>query len=273
MAMTLADARTAGGTQIALSAECLDDGGDVGMFGTAALLAATWDGAGAWEDGSIVMPVDVSAGMGVEPQPFLPELPEVTTTATGFLLSFDVWREDSAGTIVTTSRRQMTFDVPAGQGVMGINPCCLPSVAARAGRVPGYTGFVLDFDLVATGAGVDPGEPLFEAMVTGDCEPATATGVTSPAPVATGPLTLQARPSVTRAGTELVLGRPAARRQAIDLFDVTGRLLRRLDVAAGASGATWDGRTAAGRPAPTGVYFARAARAGRDGTARIVVVR
>jgi hypothetical protein len=167
----------------------------------------------------------------------------------------------------------MSFDVPAGQGAMGINPCCLPPVAARAGRVPGYSGFVLDFDLVATGAGVDRAKPLFEAMVTGDCEPATATGVTSQAPAATDAAALRARPSVTRSGTELVLGAPASRRQAIELFDVTGRLLRRLDVAAGASGVSWDGRTAAGLPVPAGVYFARAAGAGRDATARIVVVR
>ena len=47
-------------------------------------------------------------------------------------------------------------------------------------------------------------------------------------------------------------------RQSIQLFDLTGRRRRVLDVGAGPGGrVTWDGRDAEGRSVPAGLYYAR----------------
>jgi hypothetical protein len=131
---------------------------------------------------------------------------------------------------------------------------------------------VLDFDLIGSGGAVDPGVPLFELQVSGDCAPATATAV-SPAAAIGAPLPpLAAWPSVTRTGTRWVLSRPAAAGRTVDLFDLAGRRVAQLTIAAGATSAVWDGRTATGRSAPAGVYFARVAGA-PGATARVLVVR
>jgi hypothetical protein len=78
---------------------------------------------------------------------------------------------------------------------------------------------------------------------------------------------------VTRAATRLVLGAPVRTRQAIELFDVTGRRVRSLELPSGAVSAAWDGRSAQGAPVPAGVYFARVPGADRAAAARIVVIR
>jgi len=276
MGIGLLNAVSRSGSQVGISMEGSDSGGDPTIFGEVGQVAARWESVGPWEDSSFEIPVDVSAIMGVEPVPFLPTLPVVTMTPTGFLLSFDVWRKDpGSGAIVTTSRRQMSFDVPGPQGLMVIAPCVMPPpVTARAAGVPGYTGFIVDFDLAESGAGVDPGEPLIEVTFWGDCAPATATDapVVAAAAAAGGP-TITVRPSVTRAGAELLLASPARAAGAIDLFDVSGRLVRRLGVPAGSSVVPWDGRAAGGRAVSPGVYFLRYAGQRAGGSARVVVVR
>jgi hypothetical protein len=60
-------------------------------------------------------------------------------------------------------------------------------------------------------------------------------------------------------------------RAQLDIYDVRGRRVQRLAVDLGAGEATWDGRDAAGAPAPAGVYFARL-RAGDASTQRKVVL-
>jgi hypothetical protein len=47
-------------------------------------------------------------------------------------------------------------------------------------------------------------------------------------------------------------------RQTIQIYDVTGRRLRALEVGGGVGGkANWDGRDAEGRSVPAGLYYAR----------------
>ncbi|HMB70899.1 MAG TPA: T9SS type A sorting domain-containing protein [bacterium] len=56
---------------------------------------------------------------------------------------------------------------------------------------------------------------------------------------------------------------------SVEVYDVAGRMLAGLDGSAGE--VTWDGRDAQGRPAPSGVYFARvSAEGGTSKTIRIV---
>jgi hypothetical protein len=260
------------GGQVPIAAEGEVSGIDPSPFGEGAQFRALWNGTGMWEDSHFEIPVDVSPMSGVDPSPFLPELPAVQITPTGFLLSFEVWRDDvtGGGGIVTTSRRQIAFDVPGPQGVDLILPCIMPLPGARSGS--GYSGFLVEFDAKESGVGMDEAEPVFEATFWGDCAPATATNAPAVA-AAGGAAAIAVRPSVTRSGAELLLSRPAGAASTIDLFDVSGRLVRRLDVAPGASAAHWDGGAADGRSVSSGVYFFRFTGQRAGGSARIVVVR
>lgn len=261
------------GSQVPISMEGTDSGGDPMLFGEVGQVAARWEGAGPWEDSTFEIPVDVSAVSGIDPVPFLPALPAAQMTPTGFLLSFDVWKEDGGGAVVTTSRRQMAFDVPGPQGIALGNVQVSPPEPARTAAGTGFSGFVVSFEAKETGVGMDEAEPIFETSFWGDCAPATATD--APAVAATGARgpALTVRPSVTRSGAELLLSAPARSAGAIDLFDVTGRLVRRLDVTAGTSAVHWDGGAADGRAVSPGVYFLRHAGQEAGGSARVVVVR
>jgi flagellar hook assembly protein FlgD len=62
----------------------------------------------------------------------------------------------------------------------------------------------------------------------------------------------------------------------LSVYDVTGRVVRRLyaaDLSPGDYSARWDGRTAEGREAASGVYFVRLRVAGADVTTRAVRLR
>ena len=62
----------------------------------------------------------------------------------------------------------------------------------------------------------------------------------------------------------------------IEVMDVQGRLIRRWPWAERNPGDhpfTWDGRTASGEEAPTGLYLVRARHAGRTAVARLVRLR
>ncbi|HMB70377.1 MAG TPA: FlgD immunoglobulin-like domain containing protein, partial [bacterium] len=136
-----------------------------------------------------------------------------------------------------------------------------------------YSGFVVEFDAKEAGVGMDEAEPVFEATFWGDCAPATATDAPAVAAASSGGPAITVRPSVTRSGAEILLAQPARAAAAIALVDVSGRLVRRLDVAAGASAVRWDGGAADGRRVSSGVYFLRLTGQGAGGSARIVVVR
>lgn len=74
----------------------------------------------------------------------------------------------------------------------------------------------------------------------------------------------------------LELDLPAAGRVRIALFDATGRHVRTLvdqSLEAGRTTWTWDGRDAAGRPVPRGLYFARLDSPFGERTARLLALR
>lgn len=71
---------------------------------------------------------------------------------------------------------------------------------------------------------------------------------------------LVASPVPFRSGLSLALTLPAAERGSLEVFDVQGRLVRRLldgALTPGPHRLRWDGRTRGGVPAPAGIYFVR----------------
>jgi flagellar hook assembly protein FlgD len=67
-----------------------------------------------------------------------------------------------------------------------------------------------------------------------------------------------------------------AARSEVTLFDVRGRLVRRIadgSYEAGLQSAVWDGRDGEGRRVAAGLYFLRAKSAGEERTLKLVVAR
>lgn len=96
-----------------------------------------------------------------------------------------------------------------------------------------------------------------------------------PAPTA-APRIEGARPNPFAATTEIPYTLPAPSQVSVRVYDVTGRLVRTLLDAtrpAGAGRVTWDGRDAAGKSAPTGVYFVKLTTPGGERTARMIKMR
>ncbi len=84
-------------------------------------------------------------------------------------------------------------------------------------------------------------------------------------------------PNPVRTATRMRFSLPAPARVTLTVHDLSGRRIRTLSDgprAAGPGDVTWDLRDDAGRPVPTGLYFARLVRDGRPaGAQRVVVVR
>ena len=85
-----------------------------------------------------------------------------------------------------------------------------------------------------------------------------------------GPGNFGAFPNITHAGTEFLIGRADAPAGTIRVCDVQGRVVRTLAVTQGAKSVHWDGATASGGRAASGVYFARYLPAGAGGGAAAV---
>jgi subtilisin family serine protease len=86
-------------------------------------------------------------------------------------------------------------------------------------------------------------------------------------------LRLAARPNPFAGSTELAFTLAAPGAVALDVLDAAGRRVRRLAAggfAAGEHSVRWDGRDAAGRGAPAGLYFVRLDAAGSARIARVV---
>lgn len=84
-----------------------------------------------------------------------------------------------------------------------------------------------------------------------------------------------AGPNPTSGEARLEYQVPAAGDAVLQILNLEGRLVRTLvsgHVEAGTSSATWDGRTADGRRAPAGVYYARLQRGASGSSARIVLL-
>lgn len=83
---------------------------------------------------------------------------------------------------------------------------------------------------------------------------------------------LTASPSVTRGGTMLRASRPFTEAKTVHVFDISGRLVQSLVMAAGARRIQWDGRDFTGAQTASGVYWARIG-AQSGGAAKVVRLR
>lgn len=86
----------------------------------------------------------------------------------------------------------------------------------------------------------------------------------------------QNQPNPFRAGTQIHFGLPETESVRLDVFDVTGRLVRRLvdgTLPAGDHAVEWDGRTDAAASMPSGVYLYRLEGGGEAVERRMLLLR
>ena len=90
-----------------------------------------------------------------------------------------------------------------------------------------------------------------------------------------GSLSLRAWPSPARTGTRITWSLSRDARTRVEILDLAGRLLRRLQdgpLASGTHATDWDGREAHGRMVPPGVYLCRVQAGGESAMQRLVRV-
>ncbi len=95
------------------------------------------------------------------------------------------------------------------------------------------------------------------------------------APLASDRLELRAAPNPARGGTVFTIATGRAGPQRLRIADLRGRVVRRFDDAdfpAGARTVAWDGRDAAGRLLPGGIYFVTLETRERSVSTRIVLI-
>jgi len=83
-------------------------------------------------------------------------------------------------------------------------------------------------------------------------------------------------PNPFRGGTSMQLALPAPAETSVRIYSPAGRLVRTLhdgQLRAGAHTLTWDGMDSTGRRAASGVYFVRARAAGREASAKMVLLK
>jgi hypothetical protein len=85
-------------------------------------------------------------------------------------------------------------------------------------------------------------------------------------------LLAQPWPNPGRAPIRFQIDVPVARAAKVSIFDVRGRLLRRLEYPAGSHLGVWDGTDSGGRPAPSGTYFLRLEGSGPVTTRKVVLL-
>jgi subtilisin family serine protease len=95
-------------------------------------------------------------------------------------------------------------------------------------------------------------------------------------PLATGrPLQLSALPNPVRAGTDLVIRAGAGEKVTLSILDAGGRRMRTLEGAADAAGTLrirWDGHSASGLRARSGLYLVHAVTPSGEATQKLVVL-
>lgn len=151
-----------------------------------------------------------------------------------------------------------------------------PANGTAFGTLPGHAsslcGLEIEHVIEVGSGGVGTGDETFRVELYLDSAPLVGVGtdpgrglaLSAPAP----------NPALGRArfALRLASGEPAGLRIA----DVTGRTVRDLAVGAGAAGPAsleWDGRDAAGRACPPGVYLARLRQSGSGVSRRFVLAR
>jgi len=127
----------------------------------------------------------------------------------------------------------------------------------------------------STGAATPIGSIGF-AAVGGLASLPTVPAASSPARHAIRELAVSSSPNPFRPGTMIGFELPRAGRATVEVFDVRGRLVRRLldaELEAGAHSVRWNATDDAGRPAAPGLYFYRVRADGTQGVGRVAHVR
>jgi hypothetical protein len=129
----------------------------------------------------------------------------------------------------------------------------------------------------------DPGAQTYKVTAVdhaGNESDAASTGeVTAVEPATVRPLAFALRgatPNPARTLAHIAFDLPAQAAVSLQVFDVSGRVVRTLahsSMPAGAHVVAWDGRDANGRRAPAGVYLYRLRAAGFESTGRLTLVR
>jgi hypothetical protein len=242
-----------------------DSGGGVGSFGPSAGSAVYYSSRSSYNTSTFKLLVEYTAGPGYAMDH--PPDPAIVLNDGASIEVRSVIGLDDGGRLPPNVLESFRLDLDPTQPLL-LEQAAVTSVSPGPGVDAAYE---ISFQLTADGT-ADLALPLFTTMMTGDWAPA---GTPTDAPVAAASPTsaLSARPSITTGPTRLVLARPAQARADITLFDVTGRLVRRLGVDAGSGAVEWDGRGDGGRNLSPGVYFAHLSSAAAAPAARITVVR
>ena len=223
-----------------------DSGGEIGSYGATSILNVFWE-APSFEGASFQMDFltqeDVTYGAQLIGEP------DVVSSTEAVVIGHDLLLTGMEGLPNGLFHQDLIMIPSPGQDLRLENVQVFP-VGLRADEA----GYKVLFD---TSGSVDVEEPLMEIYVTGSyIEGSTVTGIAA-RPEVPAPMELHARPTVSRDLTRLVLSRPARHPGSIDVFDVGGRMVRRLRVGAGTSAVDWDGRDGSGSAVSSGVYFAR----------------
>ncbi|MEZ5063452.1 MAG: hypothetical protein R3B81_01905 [bacterium] len=224
-------------------------------------------GVGMWWNGESTMPQTTTwkykfSFEGVTESAALVGEPRVTLGSGGALVEYDL---EYLGRGVDTSREWIRFDIPEEQLLAITDLVAEPLVGTPE------NGLLLTLTVDAEREGSSDAPLLMIAL---DGERSDTPGSTPvPEPQDTRiASTLEAVPSVARAGTTFRAARAPSVATSLDVFDVNGRRVRTLSWSADAPELFWDGRDAAGRSVAPGVYWARSA-ATSDAVAKVVVVR
>jgi hypothetical protein len=89
-------------------------------------------------------------------------------------------------------------------------------------------------------------------------------------------LSVTVSPNPFNADASITFTLPAAARVQVDVYDVAGRHVRRLDNGTRAVGEhriVWDGRNDAGTPVGSGTYFTRVSAGAQKASAKLLLVR
>lgn len=180
----------------------------------------------------------------------------------GFLLpmTYEVYTMEMMP--VGTLRQDLLFEIPSGA------PYTMSDVSATP-EEPAHVAFVLN-RTAARSEGDGDGR-FVEIRITGAFGEAPTVGVGGVPDVSAS--VFRAIPTVTTRGTLFSLGGARAHDAAVSLFDVAGRSVRTLALAAGRASVAWDGRDGAGRRVAPGIYIARVTGGSVSASARVVKIR
>ncbi len=253
-----------GGTIPALTADLQQEsfhGGDIVRS------TVTWQEPGEPSFVEFLISFELTPADGLTPQIDYPPDPFIGATDFSVLLGVMLYDENGISHGTSMIRLVVTCNPAHEYEFVDVQAVVTDSGARSNDRLE--VSFILESE-----GDFDPEEPFFDMVWMADWEDQTLTGVGDPVVIGGGPRTLVAAPSLTSSSTTLRASRPFAAGETIAIYDISGRLVRKLAPPVGAGAMVWDGRDRSGNPAASGTYLARwQGRSGAAAVARVVRVR